>query len=73
MPGVPEEFLCPLSGVLMTDPIRLETGAVFQREAIQKRLLGWETGPISPAAALTHCSFRRCSFWLCPREAKSDL
>ncbi len=73
MPGLPEEFVCPLSGVLMTDPIRLETGAVFQREAIHDWLLGWETGPISPAMAPTHCTFRRCSFRFSPRKIEAGL
>lgn len=31
---IPEDFLCPLTGLLFIDPVTLETGQTFEREAI---------------------------------------
>ncbi|KAL8547871.1 hypothetical protein ACS0TY_007256 [Phlomoides rotata] len=32
--SIPEDFICPLSGLLFKDPVTLETGETFEREAI---------------------------------------
>mmetsp|Transcript_7050 Transcript_7050/g.20638 ORF Transcript_7050/g.20638 Transcript_7050/m.20638 type:complete len:1030 (+) Transcript_7050:251-3340(+) len=46
LPGVPDEYRCPLSGSIMSDPVRLETGSVFQRAAIASWFLeGHDTCP----------------------------
>lgn len=34
-PSIPQEFICPLTGNLFEEPITLETGQTFEREAIK--------------------------------------
>ncbi|KAJ8770857.1 hypothetical protein K2173_021772 [Erythroxylum novogranatense] len=35
-PSIPLEFVCPLSGQVMEDPLTLETGQTYEREAIKE-------------------------------------
>ena len=42
---VPEEFLCPLLGHLMTDPVKLPSGQIVDRSSIVRHLLTDETDP----------------------------
>ncbi|XP_015962903.1 putative E3 ubiquitin-protein ligase LIN [Arachis duranensis] len=34
-PSTPDEFICPLTGTVFEEPVTLETGQTFQREAIK--------------------------------------
>ncbi|XP_061367649.1 putative E3 ubiquitin-protein ligase LIN-1 isoform X2 [Gastrolobium bilobum] len=34
-PSIPQEFICPLNGNLFEEPVTLETGQTFEREAIK--------------------------------------
>lgn len=34
--SIPEDFICPLTGKLFEDPVTLETGHTFEREAIKQ-------------------------------------
>ncbi|KAK4419495.1 putative E3 ubiquitin-protein ligase LIN [Sesamum alatum] len=46
--SIPEDFLCPLTGLLFKDPVTLETGQTFEREAIVDWFgKGWLTCPVT--------------------------
>lgn len=40
--GLPEQFTCPITGGVMSDPVRLETGVAVQRTAIAEWFLECE-------------------------------
>ncbi|KAL1361369.1 putative E3 ubiquitin-protein ligase LIN isoform X2 [Arachis ipaensis] len=48
-PSIPDEFICPLTGTVFEEPVTLETGQTFEREAIKawfekgNRTCPWET------------------------------
>ncbi|KAL0389396.1 UNVERIFIED_CONTAM: putative E3 ubiquitin-protein ligase LIN [Sesamum calycinum] len=46
--SIPKDFLCPLTGLLFEDPVTLETGQTFEREAIIDWFgKGWLTCPVT--------------------------
>ena len=46
--SVPHDFICPLTGQLFEDPVTLETGQTFEREAIREWFdQGNKTCPVS--------------------------
>ena len=46
--NAPEHFMCPISMVIMTHPVRTETGHVFERRAIMEWIyFGKATCPLS--------------------------
>ncbi|WCJ32413.1 U-box domain-containing protein 24 [Euphorbia peplus] len=49
--SAPEDFICPLSGQLFEDPVTLETGQTFEREAIENWFKqGNQTCPVTGKA-----------------------
>ena len=44
---VPDDFLDPIMGTLMTDPVRLPSGDVMDRSNIMRHLLTDETNPFT--------------------------
>ena len=45
--SMPPDFLCPITMCLMRDPVILETGHSFERQAIQRHLATKNTNPIT--------------------------
>jgi hypothetical protein len=43
----PDRFLCPLTGDLMTDPVILTSGRIYERSAIERWLTNHNTCPIN--------------------------
>lgn len=49
---IPESFICPLSGKLMTDPVLDREGNSFERTFILDNLQKTETNPLDPSQPL---------------------
>ena len=52
--GLPKKFTCPLSGGVMIDPVRLETGVAFQRTVIANWFLECEPSTYAPCISAMH-------------------
>lgn len=45
--NIPEEFLCPITTEIMSDPVMLSDGQVYEKKAIQKWLANNNTSPLT--------------------------
>jgi hypothetical protein len=44
---VPPEFICPLSGAVLEDPVMIASGENFSRDAIEKHFMTSDKNPLT--------------------------